>query len=294
MRPFDPSLLRALPDARRPLVRLAGVGVLSGIVALAQALSVAWVLTALVREESLRRPLTVLALTLVSRGLLAGLGEVVGRRAGHAVSGEVRSQLLTRWLASTPEDRPSHEASVSLVGVGASSLEPYVARYLPALITAIVVPVLAVIVLLVIDPWSALIVVLTVPVLPLFAALIGMHTADESARRWDAMHALAGHFLDVVRGLPTLVFYGRAQHQVETIAAVGDRHRRASVQALRTAFVSSAALELLATISVAMVAVAVGLRLAYGAMDLQVGLGEPMAHQHRRYSGRHPPDGRCQ
>src|SRR5699024_10125295 len=122
------------------------------------------------------------------------------------------------------------------------------------------------------DPWSALIVVLTLPLLPLFAALIGQHTQAETEQRWGAMALLAGHFLDVVRGLPTLVAYGRADAQVEVVREVGERHRAATMRTLRTAFLSTAALELLATISVALVAVAVGLRLAYGAMDLTVGL----------------------
>lgn len=272
MGPVAATLTRIAPGARRGFARLAGVGVLAGIVALAQALSVAWVITAVVGEDPLRTPLTVLTTILVLRGLVAALDEIVARHAGHAVSGEVRSRLLLRWLSSPPDQRPDHDAAIGLAGVGVNSLEPYVAQYLPALVTAVVVPALTMIVLLWVDPWSSLILLLTLPLLPLFAALIGKHTEQETARRWEAMHTLAGHFLDVVRGLPTLVAYGRAQHQVETVAAVGDRHRRASVQTLRTAFLSSAALELLATISVAMVAVAVGLRLAYGRMDLQVGL----------------------
>ena len=272
MGPVDPALLRTVPGARRAFVRLAVVGVLGGIVALGQALAVAWTVTAVVREQSLRAPLVVLAATLLARGLLAAVGEIVARHAGHDVSGAVRLRLLRRWLSSPPDRRPAHDEAVGLAGVGANSVEPYVARYLPALVTGAVVPVLAVLALVWVDPWSSLILMLTLPLLPLFAALIGKHTADESERRWAATHLLAGHFLDVVRGLPTLVGYGRAEHQAETVAAVGDRHRRASVTTLRTAFLSSAALELLATISVAMVAVAVGLRLAYGTIDLRIGL----------------------
>lgn len=272
MGPVDPALLRVVPGARRAFVRLAVVGVGGGIVALVQALAVAWTVTAVVRQEPLLAPLAVLASALLARGLLAAAGEIVARHAGHDVSGAVRLRLLRRWLSSPPDRRPVHDEAVGLAGVGVNSLEPYVARYLPALVTGVVVPVLAVLVLVWVDPWSSLILILTLPLLPLFAALIGKHTADESERRWAATHLLAGHFLDVVRGLPTLVGYGRAEHQAETVAAVGDRHRRASVTTLRTAFLSSAALELLATISVAMVAVAVGLRLAYGTMDLRVGL----------------------
>ena len=272
MAPFDPSLLRALPGARGRVARLAGMGVVSGALALGQAVTVAWAATAIVRAASLRTPLIVLAAILVMRGLVAAVDEIVARDAGHRVSGEVRLRLLRRWIASPPERRPTSAEAVALAGSGAQSVEPYVAEYLPALVTAAVVPVLAVLVLFWVDFWSAVILVLTLPLLPFFAALIGLHTEAETARRWSAMHAMAGHFLDVVRGLPTLVAYGRADHQVANIAAVGDVHRRATVRTLRTAFLSSAALELLATISVAMVAVSVGLRLANGSMDLHVGL----------------------
>ncbi|MGB2744682.1 MAG: thiol reductant ABC exporter subunit CydD [Candidatus Microthrix parvicella] len=272
MGPIDPSLLRALPGARSRVARLAGMGVISGVLALGQAIAVAASVTAIVRGSSLAMPLAVLGAVLVLRGLVSAGDEVVSREAGHQVSGQIRVGLLQRWMASPPDRRPNPAEAVALAGPGAQSVEPYVAAYLPALVTAVTVPVLAVLVLAWVDIWSAAILVCTLPLLPFFAALIGLHTEAETARRWGALHALAGHFLDVVRGLPTLVAYGRADHQVEHISAVGDAHRRATVRTLRTAFLSSAALELLATISVAMVAVAVGLRLANGSMDLKVGL----------------------
>ena len=113
---------------------------------------------------------------------------------------------------------------------------------------------------------------LTVPLLPVFAALIGATTRDATQRRWRALASLSGHFLDVMRGLPTLVSYGRAARQVDSISAVSQRHRRTTMETLRLAFLSSAALELLATISVAMVAVTVGIRLAHGSMALGTAL----------------------
>ncbi len=147
-------------------------------------------------------------------------------------------------------------------------MEPYAAKFLPTLVTAAVVPVLAIGTLLVVDWPSAVVVILTLPLLPVFAALIGKATAESTERRWSALAALSGHFLDVVRGLPTLVGYGRAGRQVETVRGVSERHRVATMETLRIAFLSSAALELLATISVAIVAVTVGLRLSHGSMEL--------------------------
>ncbi|GAA5159049.1 thiol reductant ABC exporter subunit CydC [Ornithinimicrobium tianjinense] len=272
MKPFDPALLRALPETRRPVAVLSAVGVASGVVAIAQALVLALVVGQVVGGGRLGPVLAGLVGLLALRGVLAALSEYAARRAGLRVAAAVRLAVLRRWLGRPVEERPADEVAVTRVGEGMTAIEPYVARYLPALVTAAVVPVLAVGALLVVDPWSALIVVLTLPLLPVFAALIGQHTAAQTERRWGAMALLSGHFLDVVRGLPTLVAYGRATAQVGVVREVGERHRRATVSTLRTAFLSTAALELLATISVAMVAVAVGLRLAYGAMDLVVGL----------------------
>lgn len=248
------------------------VGVAAGVLAIGQALTLALVIGAVVRGEPLQAYLTWLVLLLLARGAVAGIEEMTARWAGLRVVSIVRAAVLRRWLGRPEGARPRSEVALTRAGEGVSALEPYVARYLPALVSAAVVPICSLLVLLLVDPWSALIVVLTLPLLPVFAALIGMHTRDETQRRWSAMVLLSGHFLDVMRGLPTLVAYGRARAQVGVVREVGDRHRTATVTTLRTAFLSTAALELLATISVAMVAVAVGLRLAYGEMDLVVGL----------------------
>ena len=134
------------------------------------------------------------------------------------------------------------------------------------------VPALAIATLFWVDWLSGLIVLLTLPLLPFFAALIGSTTKAETEKRWSALAALSGHFLDVMRGLPTLVGYGRAERQVEVIGEVSQQHRVATMGTLRLAFLSSAALELLASISVAIVAVTVGLRLTHGSMTLQAGM----------------------
>lgn len=272
MKPFDPELLRRVPAARVPVAVLSGAGVLGGVVAVAQAVALAWLASAVVTGGALTAPLTWTVGLLVARGVISGAQESVAGWAGQRVASGVRSQVLRRWSQLPEGARPQPDEAVTRATDGVAAIEPYVARYLPALVTGVVVPLLAVLTLLVVDPWSALIVVLTLPLLPVFAALIGLHTEAETTRRWAAMTDLAGHFLDVVRGLPTLVAYGRAERQIDVVAQVGRRHRVATVRTLRTAFLSTVALELLATISVALVAVAVGLRLAFGAMDLQVAM----------------------
>jgi len=272
VRPFDPALLRQLPQARRPLAALAVVGVTQGVATIATAFALAGLVVAVVDGMPPARPAAYLAAAFVVRGLLAFTGERLAARAGTTVSTALRERLLEHWLRVRPQDRPDPARAVTLATQGAASVEPYVARFLPALVTAGVVPPVAVVVLLAVDPLSALVVVLTLPLLPVFAALIGATTQEATRRRWGALAGLSGHFLDVMRGLPTLVGYGRAERQVRTIEQVSQRHRRATMATLRLAFLSSAALELLATICVAIVAVLVGIRLAHGSMELGTGL----------------------
>lgn len=272
MRPFDPQVLRTLPEARRPLAALAVVGVGQGVVNVATAFALSAVVVAVVRGGSLGSPAAYLVGLFAVRGLLALASEHVAASAGAAVSASARTRLLQHWASAPAERRPDPAQALVLADQGATSIEPYVARFLPALVTAAVVPALAVAVLLVVDWPSALVVALTLPLLPVFAALIGATTRDATERRWQALASLSGHFLDVVRGLPTLAAYGRAERQTAVIGEVSQRHRRATMATLRLAFLSSAALELLATICVAIVAVIVGLRLSHGGMELGTAL----------------------
>jgi ATP-binding cassette subfamily C protein CydD len=268
VKPFDPRLLRAVPAARRPVLVLAATGIASGVATIATAFSLSAVVVAVVDGTDLATPLAWLLGLFAVRAVLAAVTEWVAAWAGVSVSSALRAALLRRWGTVDADARLDAGAAVSLATAGTAAVEPYAARFLPTLVTAAVVPALAIATLVVVDWPSALVVVLTLPLLPVFAALIGKATAESTGRRWAALAALSGHFLDVVRGLPTLVTYGRARRQVTTVREVSERHRRATMETLRIAFLSSAALELLATISVAIVAVTVGLRLSTGSMAL--------------------------
>lgn len=272
MRPFDPRLFRTAPEARGPFVLLAAVGAAGGAATIATAFALTGVVVAIARHTDLSRPLTWLAVLFVARGLLAAVTEYAAAHAGARVSTSLRRHVLTAWTSRPPSDEADPSRRLTLATAGCTSVEPYVARYLPALIAAAVVPLAAIVTLALVDWASALVVVLTLPLLPLFAALIGRTTAEQTQRRWRSLADLAGHFLDVVRGLPTLVNYGRAEKQLTTIAAVSDRHRLATMGTLRLAFMSTGALELLATISVAIVAVLNGVRLAHGSMPLDTAM----------------------
>jgi len=272
MKPFDPRLLQAVPAVRGPVATLAVVAALQGAAAIGLAVALARLVTDVVTQGHWQRGAAWVVVAFLARAGLGMLVERVGASTATVVSTALRRQLLARWLGSPTEGRPEPQQASTLAVQGANAVEPYAARFLPALVAGAVVPVLAVAALVVVDPLSAVIVVVTLPLLPLFAALIGRTTQDDTMSRWRALEQLAGHFGDVMRGLPTLAAFGRARRQVEVVHAVSQQHRMATVRTLRLAFMSSAALELLATISVAIVAVSVGLRLTHGSMTLQAGL----------------------
>lgn len=272
MKPFDVRLLRTAPAARAPVAVLTVVGVVQGIATIALAFAVSAVVVAVVEGRDLLTPVAWTAGLFTVRAALAWVAERVAAWAGVEVTTALRRALLTHWLTLPADRRPAPDRAVTLAAQGAATVEPYAARYLPALVSAAVVPVLAIGTLVWVDWISALIVILTLPLLPFFAALIGYSTQADTDRRWAALAALSGHFLDVMRGLPTLVAYGRAHRQVEVVGEVSQQHRNATMRTLRLAFMSSAALEALASLSVAIVAVSVGLRLTWGSMPLFAGL----------------------
>jgi ATP-binding cassette, subfamily C, bacterial CydD len=272
MRPFDPRLLTRVPATRRPVLALGAIGVIQGLATIALAFAMTTLVVNVVEGRQVLTPSLWLVGLFVVRALLAAANALVGTWAGVRVSTVLRQRLIEAWLHRDADSRPEAGRAQALANQGMTSVEPYVARYLPALVSGAFLPLLAIGTLAFVDWPSALIVAFTVPLLPVFAALIGRTTQESTQRRWRSLSTLSGHFLDVMRGLPTLASYGRADAQVESIATVSRRHRLATMKTLRLAFMSSAALELLATISVALVAVTVGIRLATGSMPLHTAM----------------------
>ena len=208
------------------------------------------------------------AASAVGRALVAWAQRVVASRALLGATERMRATLATRAV----EPGGSRASLATLATQGLDELEKYYTVYLPALVTAATVPLILGARILFADWVSALIVVLTVPLIPLFMALIGMHTQERVAAASTALARLSDHLVELARGLPVLVGLGRAEEQTGALREISERHRRVTVQTLRTAFLSSLALELIATISVAIVAVFIGVRLVSGDLGLEVGL----------------------
>ncbi|MEU1178762.1 thiol reductant ABC exporter subunit CydD [Streptomyces sp. NPDC005820] len=278
MKPIDPRLLRFARATRLFLVAVVGLGAVGALLVIAQAMLIAEVVVGAFQHglgvSGLRTPLLLLAAVAGGRALVSWLTELAAHRASAAVKSELRGRLLERATALGPGWLGGQRTGslVALATRGVDALDDYFARYLPQLGLAVVVPV-AVLARIVTEDWvSAAIVVGTLPLIPVFMVLIGWATQSRMDRQWRLLSRLSGHFLDVVAGLPTLKVFGRAKAQAESIRRITGEYRRATMRTLRIAFISSFALELLSTLSVALVAVTIGMRLVHGEMDLYIGL----------------------
>ncbi|MGW5736621.1 MULTISPECIES: thiol reductant ABC exporter subunit CydD [Streptomyces] len=278
MKPIDPRLVRYARATRFFLAAVVVLGIAGAGLVIAQAMLIAEIVVGAFQKGlapgDLTTPLLLLVLVAAGRALVAWLTELAAHRASAAVKSELRGRLLDRagqlgpgWLSGQRTG-----SLVSLATRGVDALDDYFSRYLPQLGLAVVVPV-AVLARIVTEDWvSAAIIVVTLPLIPVFMILIGMATQNRMDRQWRLLSRLSGHFLDVVAGLPTLKVFGRAKAQAESIRQITGEYRQATMRTLRIAFLSSFALELLATLSVALVAVTTGMRLVHGDMDLYVGL----------------------
>jgi thiol reductant ABC exporter CydD subunit len=277
VRPLDSRLLRRARAARTLLAVDTAIGLASAGLLIAQATLLARVVARAFDGASLgevRRALIALIVVFACRGALAWAFELAGRVAATEVLSQLRLELVDRRLKDNPAALDGTE-SAELAGAavhGLAPLEAYFGRFLPQLLLAAVVPLAVIAWVVPIDLISALLMVLTLPLVPVFMILVGKYTARNTRSRWQALSLLATHFLDVVRGLPTLRAFNRGTAQVASIAAASERYRQATMRTLRVSFLSGAVLELAATLGVALVAVTVGVRLVDGTLGLEAGL----------------------
>ncbi|WP_306366704.1 thiol reductant ABC exporter subunit CydD [Nocardiopsis sp. CC223A] len=284
MKPLDPRLVRAADPVRAHLA----VSVLSGVAITGLILTQAWLLAHVISGvfagsgfDALGWAVATVAGIALARSLLSYAAEASALHSAARTKSILRRRLIdavtgdgTVWTARRGADGEAPKAGelVTLATRGLDALDDYFARYLPQLVLASIVPVAVLAVVFWADWISGVVILVTVPLIPVFMALIGMHTQNRTERQWRLLSRLGGHFLDVVEGLPTLAVFRRAKAQAALIRQVGEEHRRATMGTLRIAFLSAFALELLATLAVALVAVEVGLRLLGGYMDYQTAL----------------------
>jgi len=247
---------------RRYLVVLGVFAVATAVLVLAQA-------ELLARLLSGGTGILALAGVVVARALLVWAQRVVTQRTAATVKARLRKQVLA--AAVTRRGDRAGEVS-TLVTRGLDAVEPYLAGYLPQLAVAAVVPLAVLVRLAFADLTAAVTILVTLPLIPVFAALVGAHTRDRTRLQWAELSTVGGHFLDVVAGLGTLKLFGRAGAQAAAVRRMATAHADSTMRTLRVAFLSALVLELVATLSVALVAVPVGLRLLGGGVDLRIAL----------------------
>ncbi len=273
-RAFDKRLLRFGRPVRTYLTAAVALGVGTAALTIGQALLLGGIIAEVFHGSGLgdvTPQLTGLLIIAALRGLAAWTTEAIAYRSSAATKSSLRQALLRRVVANRGTGSDPG-AVVAAAGRGIEALDPYFARYLPQVVLALVVPLLVLVVVLAIDPWSALIIGATLPLIPVFAALTGTATRSRMSQRWQAFSNLSSAFVESVRSLPTLKVFGRSREAVARFERLADIHRVETMGTLRIAFLSALALELAATISVAVVAVAVGLRVLGAGLELQPAL----------------------
>ncbi|MFN8077033.1 MAG: thiol reductant ABC exporter subunit CydD [Kineosporiaceae bacterium] len=278
VRPLDPRLLAHARAARGYVVLTAAVGLLTAVVVVASALLTARVVAAVAMDgagwDDVRDDIVALAALVAARVGLTWVQERWAHRAATRVIAQLRHAVLARVASVGPAatDGDRGPALATLTTRGLDALEGYLVRYLPQLLLVSTVTPLVLGVIVWHDRIAAVTILITLPLVPLFMALIGMATQAQAQRRLRSMQRLGAQVLDLVAGLPTLRALGRERGQAVRVREAGEQYRRATMRTLRTAFLSALVLETLTTIAVAMVAVGIGLRLLGGGLDLRTGL----------------------
>jgi ATP-binding cassette subfamily C protein CydD len=278
VKPLDPRLLRYARAARGYLALTVALGTVTAGLVIVQAVLLARVLAAAAHDgvplADLLGQVGWLAVVVAARALATGIQERYAHRAATRAVAELREQVVARAAALGPRWLAEGEGArvVTLATRGLEALEPYFVRYLPQLVLSATVTPAVLVVVLGLDWISAAIAAGTLPLVPVFMILIGQLTQGRSDRSLAVMQRLGSQVLDLVAGLPTLRAFGRERGPAARVQALGDAHRRATMGTLRIAFLSGMVLELLTTLSVAMIAVGIGLRLVYGEIDLVTGL----------------------
>lgn len=273
--PIDPRLLRRASATRGFLVAGVAVGSATAILTLGQA----WLLSRSVAgifDTGSLDGLWIAALLLLAvfagKALLSWLHQWIAHRTSAAVKSQLRRDIIGARLAH-PVDSPTTTGGlITLVTQGLDALDGYYSKYLPQLVLAVTVPIIIGVAILTSDFWSAVIVAVTMPLIPVFMALVGWTTETITKRRWAVQTRLAHHFADLVTGLPTLQVFGRAKAQARGLKETEAAHVRETMATLRVSFLSAGVLELLSTLSVAVIAVTIGFRVVFGELDLATAL----------------------
>ena len=277
--PVDPRLWKYSRSARGYLIVTVALSTVVTLCIIVSALTIGTVLAGVITEPTARSlsawttELAVLAGAVAVRVLATGAQSRYAHRSASRVVAELEMEVLTAATRFEPRELDrEREELVVVVTRAIGGLRAYLTGYLPALVSAVIVTPLVLIVIVTQDVTSAVVIAVTLPLIPIFMILIGLLTKGRAAATLSTMTRLSAQLLDLLAGLPTLRALRREHGPAARIRALGDAHRRTTMRALKIAFLSSMVLELLATLCVALVAVGIGLRLVFGEMTLEAGI----------------------
>jgi ATP-binding cassette subfamily C protein CydD len=267
-----------IPGTDRYLIAVVILGTLSGVLLVTQAYYLSRIINRVfLNAQTLQqvwRFLLILLVLILGRSLLAWTNRILSNRLAGRVKLSLRERIVRHLFDLGPAflkgERSGELITTTIEGVEA--LDPYVSQYLPQVYLAVIVPAIILITVFFIDVPSGIILLIIAPLLPFLMALVGSMAGAETKRRWQALRLMSAHFLDVLQGLTTLKLYGRSEAEAEQVRTVSERFRRTTMGTLRIAFFSSFVLEEAATISTAIIAVEIGLRLLVGEMPFQPAL----------------------
>ena len=278
MKPLDPRLLQYSRSSRGFIFVGVLLATLNAALVIAQSIAIATLVSGIFQHQatvsSSRSKLLWIAIFFLGRGTLGFFTEYLAAISSTKMRNELRIGLLDKILSGRSRAIFNEgPATISLLATkGIDNLDGYFSRFLPQLFIAAVVPLTVGIAITSQDLNSGFIVLATIPLIPLFGILIGRFTGAATEKRWRTLSYLSGYFLDLLSGLSTLKVFGRSKNQTEKLNQVGEQYREETMKVLRISFLSALALEIIATLSVALIAVSIGLRLVGGSLSLKTGL----------------------
>lgn len=270
---IDKRLVEELKQHRKEFFLLVGLGLGGGILAVLQANYLTKVIAGVFLDKldlaEVWQWMGALFGVMIVRSLFTWLIEVKAHRLASYVKVHVRQRILSSLLALGPIYIRGQQTGelVNVLVEGVENLEPYFAKFLPQLFTAVIVPVVVLTSVVPLDGTTTIILLVTAPLIPIFMILIGRSAEQVNKRQWETLSRLSAHFLDVLQGLTVLKVFGRSIEQIKVIDRMSNQFRDKTLSVLKVAFLSALVLELVATISTALVAVTIGLKLLYFKMD---------------------------
>lgn len=278
MKPFDPRLLRYSRSSRGFLILSVFLAACGAALSILQAFLLTEIITELFQHDrvlgDMSTALRRLVEVFIAKALLGYITNFAASKFSTKIKSELREGVINKVIGGHSDAlHKLGPAELSLlISRGINNLDGYFSKFLPQLFIASIVPITVGIAITFKDWKSGVIVLCTIPLIPLFGILIGKFTAQATQKKMQTLGLLSGYFLDLLSGLPTLKVYNRSKLQTKKLGEIGDQYRKETMKVLRISFMSSLALELVATLSVALLAVAIGIRLVNGSMLLSSGL----------------------